>query len=162
MTKHSHWDEALAQSLIATHLHLEGALLPILHALQNEFGYVDDAAIPLLADALNISNAEVLGTISFYHDFRRELAGQTVIKLCRAEACQSVGCEALVEYAYDHHQLSIDATSTDGRVTFETVYCLGNCALGPAALVDGELIGRVDRQTLTELIEQKNPRMGGR
>ena len=162
MTKHAHWDEAFAKSLISEQLHLEGAMLPILHALQNEFGYVDEAAIPFIAEALNLSKAEVLGTISFYHDFRHVPAGQSVIKLCRAEACQSVGCEALVEYAKSHHHLPIDSTSTDGRVTLETVYCLGNCALGPAALVDGELVGRLDRHKLTQLIEQAGSQSGGR
>ena len=162
MNKYSHWDEALAKSLIGSHLHLEGAMLPILHSLQEEFGYIDDGAISLLAEALNISKAEVLGTISFYHDFRREPAGKTVIKLCRAEACQSVGCQDLVHYADHHHDLPIDKTSDDEMVTFETVYCLGNCALGPALLVDGELVGRVDRQKMAQLLEQARSKAGGR
>ena len=162
MTKHAQWDAAFAKSLISEHLHLEGPMLPILHALQNEFGYVDEAAIPLLAEALNISKAEVLGTISFYHDFRHAPAGRTVIKLGRAEACQSVGCEALVAHAESHHHLPIDSTSPDGSVTLETVYCLGNCALGPAALVDGALVGRLDAGKLTQLIEQAGSKSGGR
>ena len=159
---HANWDEGYAKSVIAEHLHLEGPMLPILHALQHEFGYVDEAAIALLADALNLSKAEVLGTISFYHDFRQAPAGRTVIKLCRAEACQAVGCETLVDHARDHHQLGIDSTSADGSVTIETVYCLGNCALGPAALVDGELVGRVCPEKLTRMIEQATTRKGGR
>jgi formate dehydrogenase subunit gamma len=162
MTKHMQWDEAFAASLISEHLHLEGAMLPILHALQNEFGYVDEAAIPLLAEALNISKAEVLGTITFYHDFRHEPPGRTVIKLCRAEACQSVGCEELVAHAKSHHNLSMDSTSEDGSVTLETVYCLGNCALGPAALVNDELVGRIDQKKFTQIIEHAASTAGGR
>ena len=162
MTHHSHWDEAFAKSLIADHLHLEGPMLPILHALQNEFGYVDEAAIPLLADALNLSKAEVLGTITFYHDFRHEPAGKRVIKLCRAEACQALGCEELVAHANSQHQLPMDSTSADGSVTLETVYCLGNCALGPAALVDGELVGRLNSSKLSELITEAGSQSGKR
>ena len=85
------WDEAVATSIVNEHKHLAGATLPILHALQENFGYIDRAAIPLIAEALNVSKAEVLGTITFYHDFRSEPAGRRVIKLCRAEACQAVG-----------------------------------------------------------------------
>jgi formate dehydrogenase subunit gamma len=162
MTSHSHWDEAFAKSLIADHLHLEGPMLPILHAIQNEFGYVDEASIPLIADALNVSKAEVHGTISFYHDFRHEPAGKRVIKLCRAEACQAVGCEALVQYAASHHHLECDATSSGGTVTLETVYCLGNCALGPAALVDGELVGRLNNEKLSKLINAAGSNAGER
>jgi formate dehydrogenase subunit gamma len=160
MTTHSHWDEAFAKSLIADHLHLEGAMLPILHALQNEFGYVDEAAIPLLADALNISKAEVFGTISFYHDFRHAPAGHRIIKLCRAEACQALGCQSLVEHAQTQHNLSMDTTSADGAVTLETVYCLGNCALGPAALIDGELVGRLNPEKLSQYIDGAGSKSG--
>jgi formate dehydrogenase subunit gamma len=162
MTTLSHWDEAFAKSLIADHLHLEGAMLPILHALQDEFGYVDDAAIPLLADALNLSKAEVFGTLSFYHDFRREPAGRRVIKLCRAEACQALGCENLVAHAQSHHHLQMGSTSADGSVTLETVYCLGNCALGPAALVDGENVRRIENTKLSNLIDGPSLQSGAK
>ncbi len=145
------WDPAVARDLIDRLKGLDGALLPILHALQDEFGYVDRAAEPLIAAALNLSLAEVHGTITFYHDFRRAPAGRRVIKICRAEACQSVGCEALIDHAAGAMGLAIDATSADGSITFETVYCLGNCALGPAALVDGELVGRLTASKLAAL-----------
>ena len=105
------WDEAVATSIVNEHKHLAGATLPILHALQENFGYIDRAAIPLIAEALNVSKAEVLGTITFYHDFRSEPAGRRVIKLCRAEACQAVGCETLVDHAAREHHLAIDSTS---------------------------------------------------
>ena len=150
------WDEAVATSIVNEHKHLAGATLPILHALQENFGYIDRAAIPLIAEALNVSKAEVLGTITFYHDFRSEPAGRRVIKLCRAEACQAVGCETLVDHAAREHHLAIDATSADGAVTFETIYCLGNCALGPAALVDGELVARLTPEKLSALCDGRS------
>jgi formate dehydrogenase subunit gamma len=145
------WDQDEAQSIIAGLAHLEGATLPILHALQEEFGYVDPAAVPLIADALNLSRAEVHGTISFYHDFKTAPPPARVVKLCRAEACQALGCEALVEGLAREHGIRVDGHGDRDRVAVETVYCLGNCALGPSALVDGELIGRVDAGRLAEL-----------
>jgi formate dehydrogenase subunit gamma len=144
------WDQDSAQLIVAGLAHLEGATLPILHALQEEFGHVDPQAVPLIADALNLSRAEVHGAISFYHDFRTSPAPRRVIKLCRAEACQALGCEALVEHLAQDHGIAVDAHSEASDVAVETVYCLGNCALGPAALVDGELIGRLDPARLSE------------
>ena len=146
------WDAEAASALIDDHKHLDGAMLPVLHALQERFGYIDDDAIPLVAEALNVSRAEVFGVITFYHDFRRKPAGRHVLKVCRAEACQSMGCEGLVEHLAAEHGLSMGETSADGRVTVETVYCLGNCALSPAVMMDGELVGRVDRDTLDGLM----------
>jgi len=135
----------LASALIAEQKDVPGALLPTLHALQNEFGYIDDAAVPLVAEALNLSQAEVHGVVSFYHDFRRVPAGRRVLKICRAEACQSMGGEALASYY---------KTNPDGSLTVEAVYCLGNCALAPAAMLDGELLGRVTREKLDGLLLQ--------
>ena len=145
------WDPAVARDLIEANATLDGATLPLLHALQDRFGYVDPAAEPMIAAALNLSLAEVRGVISFYHDFRRAPPGRRVIRLCRAEACQAVGCEALVDHVAHARGLAIDTTSPNGAVTFETVYCLGNCALGPAALVDGALVGRLTPATLDAL-----------
>jgi formate dehydrogenase subunit gamma len=142
------WDPAIARDIIEAHRQLDGATLPILHALQDRFGYVDPAADALIAEALNLSLAEIRGVVSFYHDFRRSPPGRRVIRLCRAEDCQAVGCEDLVAHAAACG-LPIDATTAD--VTFETVYCLGNCALGPAALVDGALIGRLTPAKLDQL-----------
>ena len=138
----------LASALIAEQKDVPGALLPTLHALQNEFGYIDDAAVPLVAEALNLSQAEVHGVVSFYHDFRRVPAGRRVLKICRAEACQSMGGEALASYY---------KTNPDGSLTVEAVYCLGNCALAPAAMLDGELLGRVTREKLDGLLLQNEP-----
>lgn len=148
------WDAEAASAVIEDRKHLEGAMLPILHALQDRFGYIDDEAIPLVADALNVSRAEVFGVITFYHDFRRKPAGQHVLKVCRAESCQSMGCEGLVEHLAMEHGLSMGETSVDGRLTVESVYCLGNCALSPAVMMDGELVGRVDRDTIDSLVKQ--------
>jgi len=156
------WDDAVASSIVNEYKHLAGATLPILHALQENFGYVDKRAVPLIADALNMSKAEIFGAITFYHDFRHEPAGQTVVKLCRAEACQSMGCESLVAHLKDAHGVEINATTKDGRLTVETVYCLGNCALGPAALINGELVGRVDEDLLDAVCKsQSHDRMAG-
>lgn len=145
------WDEIEAKAIVTGLAHLEGATLPILHALQEEFGYVDASVVPLIADALNLSRAEIHGTISFYHDFRTAPPPRRVVKLCRAEACQALGCEALVDDLARQHGIGVDGHGHSAEVAVETVYCLGNCALGPSALVDGELIGRVDAALLAEL-----------
>ncbi len=146
------WDAQLAQSIIDQKSSLQGAMLPILHDLQHTFGYVDSSVVPQIAEALNVSKAEVHGVISFYHDFRSAPAGKHVLKLCRAEACQSMGCESLVSYLAHTHHLAPGETSKEGGLTIDTVYCLGNCALAPAALLDGELIGRLDRDWLDQIV----------
>ena len=146
------WNEGKAREIIGGLSALEGATLPILHALQDEFGFVDARATPLIAEALNLSRAEVHGAITFYHDFRSKPAGRRVIKLCRAEACQANGCEDLVAKLRARHGLDADSQD-DERLTIETVYCLGNCALGPSALVDGELVGRLDADRLAGLCD---------
>lgn len=138
--------------LIAAHRDQPGGLLPLLHAVQEAFGYIDDAAVPAIAKALNLSRAEVHGVLTFYHDFRRQPAGRHVLRLCRAESCQSMGSEALAEGL--KRQLGIDFgdTTPDGRITLESVYCLGNCALSPAAMLDGRLHGRLDQRRLDGLL----------
>ena len=146
------WNEGRAREIIGGLSALEGATLPILHALQDEFGFVDARATPVIAEALNLSRAEVHGAITFYHDFRSKPAGRRVIKLCRAEACQANGCEDLVTKLRARHGLDADSQD-DERLTIETVYCLGNCALGPSALVDGELVGRLDADRLAGLCD---------
>jgi formate dehydrogenase subunit gamma len=123
-------------------------MLPALHALNEAFGYIDTRAIPLVADVFNLSRAEVTGVVSFYKDFRTEPPGRHVVKICRAEACQAMGCERVVAELEQRLGTAVDTTSRDGAVTVESVYCLGNCALSPAALVDGKLYGRVDADSL--------------
>jgi len=146
------FDEGRAVRIIAGLAHLEGAMLPILHALQEAFGYIDPRVVPLLADALNVSRAEVHGVISFYHDFRDAPAGRHVLKICRAESCQSMGVEHLVERLRMAHRLEPGQTSGNGALTIENVYCLGQCALSPAALLDDEPIGRLDETRLDALV----------
>ncbi|WP_156681332.1 formate dehydrogenase subunit gamma [Sphingomonas profundi] len=121
-----------------------GALLPLLHAIQREIGHVPDEAVPHVASALNLSRAEVHGVVSFYHDFRRRPAGAHVVKLCRAEACQARGGAAIERAAAHRLGVAMGATRADGQVTLEAIYCLGLCATGPNALVDGRPVSRID------------------
>lgn len=133
---------------------LEGPLLPILHGVQDEFGHVPQDALPVIAEALNLSRAEVHGVVTFYHDYRREPAGRHVVKLCRAEACQSMGADALAARLKQLLGIGFHETSADGAVTLEPVYCLGLCACAPAAMVDGEVIGRLDADRLEEIASE--------
>lgn len=133
--------------------HLPGALLPILHALQEEFGYIDEEAVPLLAEALNLSEAEVHGVISFYHDFRKTPPGRHVLRICRAEACQSMGCNGLIEHVEKRLGVKLGETTADGNFTVEPVYCLGNCALSPAVMLDAQPYGRVSAAVADALID---------
>jgi formate dehydrogenase subunit gamma len=142
-----------AAEIIASHLGREGPMLPILHALQAAFGCVPRAAVPMVAEALNVSRAEVHGVVTFYHDFRSEPAARHVVRLCRAEACQAAGAEALAAYASARLD-AIGGRSVDRRVAVEPVYCLGLCACAPAALVDGRPIGRLDRPRLERLFAE--------
>jgi formate dehydrogenase subunit gamma len=146
------WDPEQARDIIDRLKTLPGATLPILHALQDRFGYVDRAAVPLIAKALNLSQAEIHGVIGFYHDFRAAPAGRHVIKLCRAEACQSMGCRSLEAHAKDRLGVDFGETTADRRFTLEPVYCLGNCALSPAVMIGEELHGRVDAARFDALI----------
>ena len=146
------FDLGLAQALIDSKRETPGATLPILHDLQEQFGYIDDAAVPLIADALNISRAETLGVISFYHDFHRAPFDGRVLKLCRAESCQSMGCEELVSHLELCHRVKVDDEGSHSGLHVQTVYCLGNCALSPAALLDGAPVGRLDRDRIDAIV----------
>jgi formate dehydrogenase subunit gamma len=128
--------------------------LPILHRIQAEFGYVDSDVVPVLAAELNISRADVHGVVTFYTDFRSEPAGGTVLKLCRAEACQSVGAERLVAHAEQVLGIKIGQTTPDGSVTLEQVFCLGNCALGPAGQINERVQGRLSPARLDTLLTE--------
>lgn len=153
MTTAPAWDEARARVIIEELKDLPGASLPILHALQDEFGYVHPNAIPIIADALVLSRAEVVGVIEFYHDFRQTPPGRHILHVCRAESCQSMGCEALVEHLRERLGIGMDETTADGELTLKTVYCLGNCALSPAVLLDRQLYGRVSPERADALLE---------
>jgi len=154
MPAHNPWSSERAAEIIASEAEREGALLPILHALQAEFGYVDRAAEPMIADVLNLSRAEVHGVVSFYHDFRREPAGRHVLRLCRAEACQAAGGDALAERAERLLGTPVGTTAPGGNVTLEAVYCLGLCATAPSAMLDGRVVGRLDVRRLDALLAE--------
>lgn len=154
MPHHDAWHQADAAEIVASFAGYDGAALPILHALQERFGYVDKAIVPIMADALNISRAEVHGTISFYHDFRGHAPGRRTLKLCRAEACQARGAVALHQQFKDSLGVDWHGTTSDGAVTLEPVYCLGLCANAPAALVDEEPVGNLDCSSVDALIAE--------
>ena len=131
-----------------------GPLLEILHAVQNDLGCVPPDAVPQIADALNVSRAEVHGVVSFYHHFREHAPGRFVVQLCRAEACQSMNARALEEFVRGRLRLNFGETTPDGRITLEPVYCLGNCACAPAMMVNGELHGRVTPERFGEIAKE--------
>lgn len=147
------WNEQRGSEIIAAHVQEEGAALPMLHALQEAFGYIPRAAIPMVATSLNLSRAEVHGIVSFYHDFREAPPGAHVVKLCRAEACQSMGGDAVAAAAIQHLQIGWSETTPDGRITLEPVFCLGLCACAPAAMVDGQVVGALDGARLSALLD---------
>jgi formate dehydrogenase subunit gamma len=146
--------EAVVRGIAADHRAHRGALLPILHAVQEALGCVPPEAIPVLADELNLSRADVHGVVTFYHDFRSQPAGRTVVRVCRAEACQAVGAGRLVDHLKDRYGMALGDTRYDDSVTVEQVFCLGNCALGPAVQVNGRLHGRVDEGRLSSILDK--------
>jgi formate dehydrogenase subunit gamma len=146
------WSQERAVAIFERHRTERGALMPILHELQDVFGHIDPRAVDLVAEELNLSKAEVYGVVTFYKDFRSEPPGTSVIRVCRGEACQSMGAERLARHAREHLAVDFGGTTSDGAVTLEQVFCLGNCALSPAVLVDGRLKGRVDEAGFDELV----------
>ncbi len=146
----------IARDVIARHLTQEGAALPILHGLQQEFGYLPEETLPLVAEALNVSRAEIYGVATFYHDFHLEPRGRHVIALCRAEACQSRGGDALAERAKAQLGVNWGETTRDGRVTLEQTFCLGLCACAPSAMVDGKIVGRLTTEKLDAIVAGAN------
>ena len=133
---------------------LEGPLLPILHEIQAEFGHVPQESLPVIARELNLSRAEVHGVVTFYHDYRDHPTGRHVLKLCRAEACQSMGGDELAERVKALLGIDFHQTTLDGAVTLEPVFCLGLCSCAPAAMLDGEVFGRMDVETAREMIAE--------
>lgn len=140
--------------ILADHRDMEGPLLPIFHAVQEAYGHIPQESLPIIARGLNISRAEVHGVMSFYHDFREHRAGRHTLKLCRAEACQSMGADALADHARARLGVDWHGTTEDGNVTLEPVFCLGLCACGPSALVNGRVVGRMDNDKLDALVEE--------
>jgi len=149
------FDIDAVRQVIAARRDLPGAMLPILHGIQEALGYVPADTVPMIAEALNVSRAEVHGVISFYHYFRQQAAGQHVVQLCRAEACQAMGGEALARHAQQALGCGFHETSADGQFTLEPVYCLGLCGCGPSLTVDGESHGRMNALKLDRLLLSK-------
>jgi formate dehydrogenase subunit gamma len=147
----------LCREIVARHADREGALLPILQDLQAALGYVPAGAVPEIARALNLTRAEVHGALSFYHDFRSAPAGRRVVKLCQAEACQARGGRRVTAALERRLGVELGATSADGAVTLEPVYCLGLCASGPAALVEGRPVARLAEDRLEPLLAEGMP-----
>ena len=148
-------DESLENSILAIvddHASMEGPLLPILHAVQVAFGCVPEEAVRPIADALNISRAEVHGVISFYHDFHTAPKGRHVIKVCRAEACQARGGQAIEDHVRKALQLNWNETTPDGAITLEPVYCLGLCACGPNAMIDDRPVAKLTGEKVDTMI----------
>ena len=144
---------AAVDAAISRHVATRGACLPMLHAIQESLGFVPHEAVQRIADAINWSRADVHGVLTYYHDFRTQPPGRHVLKVCRAESCQAVGCEQLEQHLQDKYGVAMGETSPDGKVTVEPAYCLGNCALSPAVLLDDKVYGRVTPQRLDALLD---------
>jgi formate dehydrogenase subunit gamma len=153
MPSYENWTPDRAEEIIAARRG-EGATLQVLQALQDAFGYVPQAAIPMVASALNLTRAEVHGVFTFYHDLRSDPPGRTVLKMCRAEACQAAGGDRLIARAEAKLGVPIGSTTADQSVTFEPVYCLGLCATAPSAMLDGRVVGRLDEARLDALVTE--------
>ncbi len=141
-------------AIVMRHMGMEGPLLPTLHALQEEFGYIPEGARPIICDALNITGAELHGVISFYHDFRTAPSARHSLKICRAEACQAVGGKALSDRILAMLGLDWGQARADGKLVVEPVYCLGLCACAPAAMLDGKLIGRATEEKISKTLSE--------
>jgi formate dehydrogenase subunit gamma len=149
------FDMAAVQAIITRHLTLPGALLPILHAIQEKVGFIPSESVPMIASGLNLSRAEVHGVVSFYHFFRQHPVGKHVVQICRAEACQARGSDALVAHAKEALGCDFHETTEDGQFTLEPVFCLGQCACGPNIMLDDKLHARVGNDKLNRLLEDK-------
>ena len=143
----------IVESAIESHRGKIGALLPVLHSIQEKFGHIPPESIPMIGRAMNLSRAEVHGVMSFYHDFRSEPAGEHILHLCRAEACQAMGSRELEEHVKERLGIDYGETTSDGLFTLEPVYCLGNCACSPSLRVNDDLHARVTAEKFDELIQ---------
>jgi len=146
------WDADACAGIVRGLAGLEGPLLPVLHAVAAAFGCVPPEATAVIAEGLNLTRAEVHGVISFYHDFKPRPPGRRVVRLCRAEACQAMGGEASAAALLADLAIDWGGTTADGAITVEAVYCLGLCAVAPAALIDGEPVGRLDAARLAQVV----------
>ena len=148
------WDEKEAREIIAHHAARKGGLMEALHGLQHAFGYIPAESYDLLANAFNLSRAEVYGVKSFYHDFRSAPAGQHIIQICQAESCQARGSRALTQHVQDKLGITLGQTSHDGHFTLQAVYCLGNCAVSPNITLDGTAHGRMSEDRFDKLLKK--------
>jgi len=152
MDRQDTWDRTAVETIARSLKHLPGALMPILRRVQEEFGWVPPDSVPIIANVLNLSRAEVHGVATFYHDFRREPPGRNIVKVCRAESCQAMGAVALAEHIKKRLGVDFGQTSNDGAVTLEAIYCFGNCACSPAVMINNELIGRATPERFDDAI----------
>jgi len=143
VSREHEWDKAAVEGIARELKDEPGALMPLLRRIQDRLGWVPRDAVPLIANILNLSRAEVHGVVSFYHDFRHAPPGRKVVRVCRAESCQAMGGVALAEYIKRRLGIDFGETSADGEFTLEAVYCLGNCACSPAVVVGTDLLGRM-------------------
>lgn len=146
-------NEARIVAIVERHRHRDGPLIEVLHDVQADFGCIPSGAVPVIARALNLSRAEVHGVVSFYHHFRTRAPGRHVLQVCRAESCQAAGGRAIEAHAQKRLGVGFGGTTPDGQVTLDAVYCLGLCACSPAAMFDGEVLGRVTPESLDALID---------
>ncbi len=146
----------LVSSVVESHRHLRGPLLEILHEIQDRLGFIDPDVVPLLAAELNLSRADVHGVVTFYRDFRSAPPGRVTLKICRAEACQSVGAERLVADLEQRLAIKVGQTTPDGTTTLDQVFCLGNCALGPSAQINGRVYGRLDPDRVVDIVRAES------
>jgi formate dehydrogenase subunit gamma len=154
MSSGTEWTEASIQSIIDELKHKPGAMLPVLHAIQDKVGYIPDKAVSLIAESLLQTRAEVHGVISFYHHFRTTPPGRHTIEICRAEACQAMGCRSLEEHAKAKLGIDYHQTTADRSFSLEPVYCLGNCATAPSIRIDDDIHGRVSLDRFDALIDE--------
>jgi len=142
------------KEIISNLKHKPGALLPILHGIQDRLGYIPPDAVPVIAQELNLTRAEVHGVVSFYHDFRSEAPGRHIVKVCQAEACQAMGSVQLTAWIKNRLGVDFHRTTDDREFTLEPVYCLGNCALSPNIMMDGDVYGRVTPERCGKILEE--------
>ena len=140
------------ETYIESHKAIPGGLMPLLHAIQDDLGYIPEEGYPAISKALNLSVAEVHGVVSFYHHFRTHMPGRHILQVCRAESCQAMGCTALEEHLKSTLGIDYHQTTPDGAITLEPVYCLGNCALSPAVMMDDEIYGRVSAAQIEQMV----------
>jgi len=154
MTSSSPEHESTVVQIIERHRNELGALMPVLHDVQRELGYIPAAVIPMISKGMNLSRAEIQGVIGFYHDFRSEPPGQTVVQICRAEACQAMGARELEAHAKSKLGIELGETTRDGRFTLDPVYCLGNCACSPSIRIGDDIHARVSTERFDALLEK--------